>query len=75
MSRNKEPQRIAMALLSSPEWRSWENQAYKLGWDWAETSETGWMSDGHFTAFMEFVRTTKRKLTVKEVVEVEVESL
>lgn len=48
------------ALSFSPEWKAWEKQAYEQGWDWDESNDTGWMSDGHFAAFMDFVRTTKR---------------
>lgn len=66
-------QTINAALRFSPEWKAWEKHAYDQGWDWAETNDTGWMSDGHFAAFMEFVRKTKRvsKTETHDITEIE----
>lgn len=60
------PQTISAALRLSPEWKAWEKYAYQKHWDWGESNDTGWMSDEHFAAFMDFVRSTVRKTETKK---------
>jgi hypothetical protein len=67
------PQTITGAVCLSPEWKAWEKYAYDGGWDWAESNDTSWMSDEHFAAFMDFVRTTKRRYQTKKVQTIEIE--
>jgi hypothetical protein len=56
-------QKIALALLRSPEWQAWYQHARGENlFDVDETSECGWMSDKHFKAFMEFVRDEENSL-------------
>jgi len=47
---------IHKTMLHSKEWKDWEKVAYKKGFDWAETSELGWMSPEHWSAFVKFIR-------------------
>ena len=39
-------------IVKSKEWQDWEKVAYKKGYDWAESTETGWLSPKHFKAFL-----------------------
>lgn len=43
-------------VIQSKEWYEWEKVAHTFGYDWHESTETGWLSPGHFQAFLEFVR-------------------
>ena len=56
--KTKEYQTIARAMLNSKEWKEWyEYQSKDNGnWDVAETAETGWMSEEHWNAFMEYLK-------------------
>lgn len=44
-------------VVNSPEWQAWikENEQQPQ-FDVHESMETGWLSPGHFQAFLEFVR-------------------
>jgi len=54
-------QKIAIALLRSPEWQAWYQYARENNlFDVDETAECGWMSDNHFRAFIEFIKDQAR---------------
>lgn len=42
------------AVVQSPQWQAWEKVAQGRGWDVDESRETGWLSQKHFQAFLEF---------------------
>jgi len=53
-------QTIAGAMLSSKEWSRWYKHAEKnMLFDVNETQEIGDMSDEHWNAFIDFIKTTK----------------
>lgn len=47
-------------IVRSPEWRNWEKVAHIKGYDWAESTECGWLSSKHFEAFLEFVKNKEK---------------
>lgn len=48
-------------IVASKEWQEWEKMAYRRGYDWAESTECGWLSSGHLKAFFRFVKTSGKK--------------
>lgn len=50
-------------VIQSDEWKAWEKEGYKLGWDVDESRECNWFSAGHFAAFLKF--TVERARAVK----------
>jgi len=43
-------------VVNSEEWQEWEKIAYKKGFDWSESTECGWLSDKHFSAFIRWIK-------------------
>jgi len=44
------------AVVDSKEWQDWEEYAYKKGFDWSESTESGWLSKEHFSAFLKWYK-------------------
>lgn len=44
------------AVVNSTAWQNWEKVAHEHGFDWHEATETGWLSDKHFAAFLEWYK-------------------
>jgi hypothetical protein len=43
-------------IVDSKEWQAWGKVAHEQGYDWHESTETGWLSSGHWLAFLNFCR-------------------
>lgn len=41
-------------IIKSQQWQEWGKVAHEEGFDWHESTETGWLSDKHFQAFLNF---------------------
>jgi len=46
-------------IITNPHWREWEHVAHEHGYDWHESVECGWLSPGHFQAFLDWYKNTK----------------
>lgn len=44
------------SIVDSKEWKEWSMVAHEYGYDWVESTETGWLSPGHWLAFLNWVR-------------------
>lgn len=45
------------AIVNSEEWLLWNDYACDKGFDWSESTETGWLSPKHLKAFYKFIKT------------------
>lgn len=43
-------------IQANPAWQAWGKVAEGFGYDWAESTETGWLSEGHFEAFLKWYK-------------------
>ena len=43
-------------IIESEEWKAWKKFNNNQNWDWAECEELGIMSEGHFKAFIDFIK-------------------
>ena len=41
-------------VVNNPAWQAWEKVAHEYGYDWHESVECGWLSPGHFQAFLDW---------------------
>lgn len=48
-------------IVRSDEWRKWEEVAEEKGFDVSESREAGILSDEHWSAFVEFMKTLPKK--------------
>ena len=46
-------------VVDSKEWRAWEHDAHKHGFDWSESTECGWLSPRHFKEFIRWIKKSK----------------
>ena len=60
-------QNFYITVVRSKQWKAWEAVAYRRGWDISESRECGWLSQGHFQKFLEFVIEENQKKTLKEI--------
>ena len=45
-------------IVNSPIWQEWtKHQEEVMEWDVNESIETGWLSDGHWQAFISWIKT------------------
>ena len=49
-------QNFCITIVQSPQWKAWDKVAHLRGWDSSESSETGWLSQKHLQAFLNFVK-------------------
>ena len=49
-------QNFCITIVQSPQWEAWDKVAHLRGWDSSESSETGWLSQKHLQAFLNFVK-------------------
>ena len=52
----KNNQSFYRAVVTSDKWREWEEVAQEKGFDWSESVECGWLSDEHFSAFLNWIK-------------------
>lgn len=52
-------------IVTSKEWCEWERAAPFYGFDWAESTECGWLSPAHWDAFLSWVKGRTKKAKKK----------
>jgi hypothetical protein len=62
-------------IMDSPQWKEWEGVAHTKGFDFHESQETGWLSQEHFQAFLQFVGDMRERTTKKEISTTEYQAL